>query len=152
MNSAANRSLQSSESAHKHTAAELQRTRTALQAIRLTHQSELKKKEKEIERMVEKWSKLADMQVKLGTTAPSGLQLCANGDVGVAEVVMGKGQGYLEIALEQAEKGRGELWEENAKLRRLVVNAVNDVQGVLHLARCLVSENQEEVRASSVYL
>jgi hypothetical protein len=64
---------------------------------------------------------------------------------GGPEMVVGKGQGYLEIALEQAEKGRGELWEENGRLRRLVVSAVNDVQTVLHLARCLVSENQEEV-------
>jgi hypothetical protein len=144
--SAANRSLQSSETAHKHTTAELQRTRTALQAIRLTHQSELKKKEKEIERMVDKWSKLADAQVKLGATA-SGMRLGVNVGIveGGPEMVLGKGQGYLEIALGQAEKERGELHEENARLRRLVVSAVNDVQAVLHLAKSLVYENQEEV-------
>ena len=98
--------------------------------------------------MVDKWSKLADAQVKLGTTTipASGMRLCANGDVpGVAEGVLGKGQGYLEIALEQAEKAREELVGENGSLRRLIVSAVNDVQSVLHLARCLVSENQEEV-------
>jgi hypothetical protein len=97
--------------------------------------------------MVDKWSKLADVQVKLGATA-SGMRMGANVGVveGAAEGVFGKGQGYLEIALEQAEKTRGELWEENGKLRRLVVSAVNDVQAVLHLARSLVSENQEEAR------
>jgi hypothetical protein len=100
--------------------------------------------------MVDKWSKLADAQVKLGTTAASGLRLmCANGSVSAAEEVLGKGQGYLEIALEQTEKARGELGEENAVLRMLVVSAVNDVQGVLHLARGLLSEDQEEVRVIS---
>jgi len=44
--------------------------------------------------MVDKWSKLADAQVKLGTTAASGLRLmCANGSVSPAEEVLGKGQG-----------------------------------------------------------
>lgn len=93
--------------------------------------------------MVDKWSKLADAQIKLGATA-SGLKcanVCVDGDA-----VLGKGQGYLEIALEQAEKARGELGEENVKLKKFFVNAVNDVQAVLHMARSLVSGNQEEVR------
>ena len=45
--SAATKSLQSSENAHKHTTAELQRTRTTLHALRTTHNTEIKKLEKE---------------------------------------------------------------------------------------------------------
>lgn len=101
--------------------------------------------------MVEKWSKLADAQVKL-TSAPgasSGLR-CVNGNVaGVEGIILGKGQGYLEIALEQAEKSRGELWEENGRLKGLVTGALNDIQGVLSLARSLLNENPEEVSTLS---
>ena len=141
--SSANRALQSAETAHKHTTAELQRTRASLQAIRLTHQSELKRKEKEIERMVEKWSKVCDTQLKLG----SGLAMPVHGNAAIVEGSewVGKGQGYLEIALEQAEKSRTDLAGDNGLLRRMIVDAVNDVQGVLHLAKSLLSEQQEEV-------
>ncbi|KAF7977856.1 hypothetical protein HWV62_2621 [Athelia sp. TMB] len=138
----ANRALQSAETAHKHTTAELQRTRVSLQAIRLTHQSELKRKEKEIERMVEKWSKICDTQLKLG----SGLAMPVHGNAAIVEGSewVGRGQGYLEIALEQAEKSRTDLAGDNVLLRRMIVDAVNDVQSVLHLAKSLLSEQQEE--------
>ncbi|KAJ6619949.1 Afadin and alpha-actinin-binding-domain-containing protein [Mycena sp. CBHHK59/15] len=130
---AATRSLQASESAHKQTSAELQRARTALQAVRATHQSELKKKEKEVERMVDKWSKLTDIQAKL-STASSGLRL-ANGKVAEGSEVLGKGQGLVELALEQAEQARKRLSEDNAKLRGLLLGAVNEAQSMLHRAR-----------------
>ncbi len=51
---AATKALQSCENAHKHTTAELQRTRSTLHALRATHQTEIKKIEKEKERMVER--------------------------------------------------------------------------------------------------
>ncbi|KII85992.1 hypothetical protein PLICRDRAFT_115132 [Plicaturopsis crispa FD-325 SS-3] len=139
---AANRSLQSTESAHKHTTAELQRTRTTLQGVRATYQTELKKKEKDIERMVEKWSKLAEAQVKLGTT-PSSLR-CANVTAVDGSVAMGPGKSYLEQALEQAERARKELSDDNQRLRKLVLTAVNDVQAVLHMARSIVSSSEDE--------
>jgi hypothetical protein len=95
--------------------------------------------------MVDKWARVADVQLKLGSG--SGMRGCAN--VGVVEGeggVYGKGLRYLEIALDQAEKTRGELYDENARLRRLVVGAVNDVQAVLHLAKSLWGAKEEEVR------
>jgi chromosome segregation ATPase len=141
--SATTRSLQSTETAHKHTIAELQRTRTSLQAIRATHQSELKKKEKEVNRMLEKWSKLSDVQAKLITT-PSGMR-CANVNIVEGSEVLAKGQGFLEVALEHAEQARNQLGEENTTLRRLVLSAVNEGQSLLHQARCLASGNEEQV-------
>jgi hypothetical protein len=140
---AAARALQSSEIAHKHTTAELQRTRTLLQGVRATHQSELKKREKDIERMSEKWSKLADLQTKLAAI-PSGMQ-CANVGVVDGSEVIGKGQGFLEIALEEAENARCQLGKENIILRKLVLTAVNEIQSVLHQARSIVSDHDEEV-------
>ena len=112
--------------------------------------------------MVEKWSKLADASASnkhnntninppATTTATTMvLSSCANAVMGTGSEILGKGQGYLEVALEEAEKTRRELAEENGRLRRWAVTAVNDVQAVLHLARGLVSvsgveNNLEEV-------
>lgn len=139
-----NRTLQATEAAHRHTTGELQRTRTTLQGIRATHQSELKKKEKETERMSEKWSKLADAQLKL-MTIPSGMR-CANVAVVEGSEIIGKGQGFLEVALEEAEKARGLLFEENMTLRKLVLTAINRAQSITRQAKLQVSGHEEEVR------
>ncbi|KAJ7224081.1 Afadin and alpha-actinin-binding-domain-containing protein [Mycena pura] len=137
---AATRLLQASESAHKQTTAELQRARTALQALRATHQAELKKKEREVERMTDRWGKLADMQAK-AAAAPSGLR-CVNLKVVDGSEVLGKGAGLEERALEQAEQARQRLSEENAKLRGLLLGAVNEAQAMLYQARS--SEKEDE--------
>ncbi|KAL1941270.1 hypothetical protein VTO73DRAFT_7482 [Trametes versicolor] len=141
---AATKSLQSSENAHKHTTAELQRTRTTLIALRATHQTEIKKLEKEKERMVERWSKLSDNQLKAGTL-PAGLT-CANLHVVEASDVQlrGKGQGFLEVALEQAEAARKELFEQNRKLRGILLSAANELQHVLHAVRAGEADSIDE--------
>ncbi|RPD52962.1 hypothetical protein L226DRAFT_489474 [Lentinus tigrinus ALCF2SS1-7] len=143
--SVATKSLQTSENAHKHTTAELQRTRTTLHSLRATHQTEIKKLEKEKERMVERWSKLSDAQLKIGSQR-AGLT-CANLDVVEASdaQLRGKGQSFLDVALEQAETARKELFEQNRELRRILLSAANDLQSVLHVARTTgESENEEE--------
>ncbi|KAG6841245.1 hypothetical protein C0991_000529 [Blastosporella zonata] len=139
---AATRQLQASEAAHKQTTAELQRTRTMLLGVRATHQTELKKKEKDIERMSEKWSKIADAQVKL-MTVPSGLR-CANLAVMTGSERIGNRSSFLEVALEEAEKARSQLAEDNRLVRNLVLTAVNEVQSALHHARPHTAENSEQ--------
>ncbi|KAI8996403.1 hypothetical protein BD414DRAFT_199770 [Trametes punicea] len=133
--SAALKSLKTAENAHKHTTVELQRTRTTLHALRTTHQTEIKKLEKEKERMVERWSKLSDAQLKAGTLHAG--FTCANLDVVDASDVqlLGKGQGFLDVALEQAEDARKELLEQNRKLRALLMSAANELQSVSHAVR-----------------
>ncbi|KZT67343.1 hypothetical protein DAEQUDRAFT_739427 [Daedalea quercina L-15889] len=136
------RTLQSTEAAHKHTTSELQRTRTSMQALRTAHQAEVKRLEKEKERMAERWSKIADAQVKLGTT-PAGLR-CANADVIDAPDVQlrGRGQGFLEVALDQAETARKDLFEQNRRLKGLILSTANEMQRVVHVAR--VAESPED--------
>lgn len=89
--------------------------------------------------MVEKWSKLADGQVKIGlANTASGLIMtskCANVAVVNGSELLGKGQGFLETALEQAEDARSRFAAENGRLRRLVLTAVNEVQTLAHLVR-----------------
>ena len=147
--SAALKNLQASENAHKQTTAELQRTRTSLQGVRATHIAELKKKEKDTERMVEKWQKLADSQAKL-SVVPSGMR-CANVTVVEGSESVGKKcQGYLEVALEEAEQARASLGNETLHLRKLLLTAINDLQSILHQAQNLLPDNEslEAVRHS----
>ncbi|KAI0831981.1 Afadin and alpha-actinin-binding-domain-containing protein [Trametes gibbosa] len=142
---AATKALQSSDNAHKHTTAELQRTRTTLHALRATHQTEIKKLDKEKERMAERWNKLSDSQLKVGSL-PAGMT-CSNLHVVEASDVQlrGKGQGFLDVALEQAEAARKELYEQNRKLRELLLSAANELQSVIHAVRTAgESESVEE--------
>lgn len=143
---ASNYKLQAMESSHRHTVAELQRTRTNILGIRATHQSELKKKEKDIERMAEKWSKIADAQSKV-VSIPSGMR-CGNVAVVDGSEFFGKGQGFLEVALEEAEKSQKHLTEENDTLRKLVLTAVNEIQTLLHQAGRQPTEGDDTVRPS----
>ncbi|KAJ2929683.1 hypothetical protein H1R20_g7423, partial [Candolleomyces eurysporus] len=141
------RTLHTTENAHKQTTAELQRTRTSLQAIRSTHQAELKKREKEIERLTEKWQKIAELQTKLAAI-PSGIQ-CANVDV-----VEGRGFGhcpsYLDVALEEAEKARTALLEDNNYLKALALKAVNAIQRIIYQTNGLLSTNEEQLMPYTV--
>ena len=128
--SGANKTLQSSENAHKATSAELQRARSALQSVRQTNAAELKRKEKEMERMIERWAKISDAQVKLGSVA-SGLSFkttLANAVTSTRDgEVIGKDKGLLEDALEEAEEARKALEEENAGLKNVVLAAANEL-------------------------
>ncbi|KAI0042736.1 hypothetical protein FA95DRAFT_1547240 [Auriscalpium vulgare] len=139
----ATRALQQSEVAHKHTTSELQRTRTTLQGLRSTHQAELKKRDREAERMVEKWSKLSDAQLKLGSIG-SGMTIHgANAEVLDSSTigVVGKGKGLVETALEEAESACKQLREENTELKNLIIDIANAVRKVLHKA---VSEDPDD--------
>jgi hypothetical protein len=91
-----------------------------------------------VEKIVEKWSRLAEVQSKLQVT-PSGLTMsCANAGV-VDEMAFGGGEGYLDIALREAEKSRAGLAEANARLRDLVLRSVNELQSAMSLVRSLPS-------------
>ncbi|KAJ3805033.1 Afadin and alpha-actinin-binding-domain-containing protein [Lentinula aff. lateritia] len=125
------KTLQATEAAHKHTNAELQRTRSALQTIRATHQAETKKKEKEIERAMERWHRISDAQAKLGATASG---MCFIGSVNTAiepvVLIIGRGKSYLEIALEEAEKAREQSGKDNLGLKKMLLKAVNEIRNI----------------------
>ena len=132
---------------------DLQRARTALQGLRATHVAEIKKREKEIEAMRERWSKLADAQLRI-SNLPSGMIFSgspANASVLVEGNVSAgggsrKGVGVVEGALEEAEKARVALREENLELKGLVVEAANAVRKILHKAVSSDPDNLEFVR------
>jgi hypothetical protein len=101
--------------------------------------------------MRERWSKLADAQLKIGSL-PSGMMATscvqpanasvlgadstgaagAAGSSGAGAVVGQKGLGLVEAALEEAEKASVGLKEENRELKALIVDAANAVRKILH--------------------
>lgn len=95
-----------------------------------------------MERMQEKWSKLADAQGQLAKT-PSGLTLtCGNASVAYGSENAGRGKSFMEVALEQADETRARLDADNLRLRRMVTSAVNEMQGILARMR---GEDEDEV-------
>ncbi|KDQ61460.1 hypothetical protein JAAARDRAFT_45107 [Jaapia argillacea MUCL 33604] len=140
-----NRDLQSSKDSHKRTLTDLQTTRSSLLTLRQTHSLELKKSHLQLEKTQDKITKILDAQVKLSTTAPAGLR-CANLAVGDGNVneLMRMGKGYLEVALEDAEKARKGLKVENDKLKAVVLGAVNKLQRVVYTVRSVLSEKEDE--------
>ena len=75
---------------------------------------------------------------------PSGIR-CANVNLGTGSEVIGKGDGFLEIALEEAEKGRSQLLDENTILKKLLLHAINELQAIIYEARSILSRAVEEV-------
>lgn len=92
--------------------------------------------------MVERWSKLSDQQLKLSAT-PGGIKF-ANQQVAEASDVQlrGKGEGFLESALEQAEQARSELLDENLVMRGQMFSFANELQRLAHFG------TKDEVRHS----
>ncbi|KAF8505061.1 Afadin and alpha-actinin-binding-domain-containing protein [Gautieria morchelliformis] len=125
---ASQRALTSELTAHKQTVSELQRTRTSLQYLRSTTQNELKRKDKEVERVLDRWNKVSDAQIKLSGTE-SGLR-CANNAVGGEEYP--KSKGLMEEALDQAEVARRELVKENEGFRSVILGTANALQSMVY--------------------
>ena len=115
--------------------ADLQRARSSLQALRATHVAELKKRDREIEAMRERWSKLADSQLKIGNL-PSGMSIHPANALALGEDarVTLPGKTLEQTALEEAEKACALLKDENGELRGLIVDTVNAVRKILHKA------------------
>lgn len=103
--------------------------------------------------MRERWSKIADAQLRI-SSLPSGMVFSgspANAPVLVEGNVSAgggskKGVGVVEGVLEEAEKARAVLREENLGLKGLVVDAANAVRKILHKAVSSDPDNLEFVR------
>ena len=94
--------------------------------------------------MVEKWTKLIDSQAKSPTTPPGMVIRGVNAEVASGMEILGKGKGYLEVALEHAESSRTELLDETTRLRRLILVSANRLQSIIHQIRTLASLKSEE--------
>jgi chromosome segregation ATPase len=151
-----NRTLQSTENAHKQTTQELQRTRTALQAIRTTHQTEIKKLEQEKDKILARWTKLIDSQSgNINKSDASAKYHCANFEVVEASDVQlrGRGSDLMEAALDQAERARHDLLDENERLKGIITSTANELQRTYYIAQCLTcAERPAEVSLYILHL
>jgi hypothetical protein len=98
---------------------------------------------------MEKWQKLADSQAKL-SALPSGMR-CENAAVVDGSGTLGrKCQGFMGVALEEAEQARASLVDETEHLKKLILSAVNEVQSILYQAQTDLPDNEslEAVRHS----
>lgn len=138
------RTLQNTEASHKQTMSELQRLRGALKDVRAVHLTELKKKEREMDRMAERWSKISDMQTRISTSR-SGLR-CANLADGVPHT---KGVDHVELALQESESTCGLLRTSNQRLKELVLDTTNSLQSLACDAKCLLKRG--DAQASVIF-
>lgn len=148
-----NKSLQSCEASHKTTTQELQRLKSTLQTVRQTHAAEQKRREKDSERIVDRWTKLSDSQLKIGS-ASSGISFqstLANNIVSSKDdEIIGKGDSMLDHALEEAELARNELVEEIGGLKGIILASANELARTVHTARRKVEAVGVEVRSAFV--
>lgn len=126
--------------------------------MRQTHAAEVKRREKENERMVERWAKLAESQLKIASI-PSGMtfhpfhakaqpntHFWANSAVATKDgEVIGRGPDLLETALEEAEQNRKGLEEENRRMQAVVVDCANQLARMLNSLRTRGGRSGEEV-------
>ena len=94
--------------------------------------------------MVDKWAKVADSQAKC-SASPGIVIQGANAEIVSGMELLGKGRGYLEVALEHAENSRKELLDETTRLRRLILVSANRLQSMIRQIRILASVKSEEV-------
>ena len=118
--------------------------------------AELKKRDKEIEAMRERWSKLSDSQLKIGTL-PSGMTVVQPANSRVLAMdesasMAEKGKGLVERLLEEAESACAQLRDENTELKGLVVDSANAIRRILHKAVTADPDDIEFVRVISVLL
>ena len=118
--------------------------------------AELKKRDKEIEAMRERWSKLSDSQLKIGTL-PSGMTVVQPANARVLSQdettsTAERGKGLVEKLLEEAESASARLRAENVELKRLVVDSANAVRRILHKAVTADPNDIEFVRGLFFFL
>ena len=136
--------LQAEEDTHKKSRDDMQRLKMAMQYLRTTTANEVKRKEKEIEKMTERWSRIANEQVKIGAIG-SGMA-CANllPEQASSEVfrdsllccagltLLQKKKDIWEVALAESEATRLRLLKENDALRDVIVACANALVSLQH--------------------
>ncbi|KAG8758300.1 hypothetical protein FRC14_000358 [Serendipita sp. 396] len=125
---AAQKKLHSEEEGHKKTKEDFQKLKMAVQYLRTTTSNDIKRKEKEIEKMTDRWSKISNDQVKLGTIG-AGI-VCAN--LLPEQMAQESKNDFWEAALAESEQARLRLMKENDAFRDVIVGCVNALVTVHH--------------------
>ncbi|KAG8836352.1 hypothetical protein FRC17_005638 [Serendipita sp. 399] len=126
----AQKKLLSEEEAHKKSKEDYQKLKMAMQYLRTTTSNDIKRKEKELEKMTERWSKISNEQVKLGTIGVG--MVCAN--LLPEQAIQESKNDFWETALAEFEQARLRLLKENDAFRDVIVGCVNALVMLHHSA------------------
>ncbi|EJU03885.1 hypothetical protein DACRYDRAFT_14867 [Dacryopinax primogenitus] len=122
------KSLQTEQTAHKQTSSHLTRAQSTLQTVRGHAQAELRKRDKEVERMAERWQRIAAEQARLGALG-SGMRV----DLPLtASTLSIPTDSLLETQLQETESHRVRLVEENDALRATLLVTARALQSLLN--------------------
>ena len=98
--------------------------------------------------MIDRWTKLSDSQLKIGSAA-SGICFRSTLANSIADFrdsdVIGKGDNLFEHALEEGELARKELIEEIGGLKGIILASANELARTVHSARRKVEHVGNEV-------
>ncbi|KAF9517143.1 hypothetical protein BS47DRAFT_572137 [Hydnum rufescens UP504] len=120
------------QATHKVTVANLQRAQSALQFTRQTAQNEIKRKEKEVERIMDRWNKLSNEQTKL-SSASSGMR-CTN-LVPDPAIVVPRGSSVLENSLAELKSERDRLVEQSQSFRSVIISLASGLDKLVRQHR-----------------
>ncbi|KAF8329372.1 Afadin and alpha-actinin-binding-domain-containing protein [Cantharellus anzutake] len=116
------RELTDAQAAQKQTCVSLQRAQSALQTSRQNAQNEIKRKERELERIIERWNKVStDHQAKIGGM---GANIKCSNLVADGVTVVPQANPILEKSLEQLRIERERMAEQNGDFRELIFSLV----------------------------
>ncbi|KZT41699.1 hypothetical protein SISSUDRAFT_1042504 [Sistotremastrum suecicum HHB10207 ss-3] len=110
----AQKALQECEKKFLHSNAELSKSRSALHSVRAAYGIEVKRKEKEVERIMERWQKMSG----------GSMRVSGSGSTGVEPAVKTHDEDALsleEVALQDAENDRNRLLEERERMQDVIV-------------------------------
>lgn len=145
---AASKQQAAAESAHKQTTTQLTKVRNDLQYARSSAQLEIKRKEKEVEKILEKWTKICNEQARLGSVGTG--MACAN-----LAILAGEkgplGESLLERAMSDLESSRARLLEENDAFRDVVLSAARGLQSLVNELDPSVTEPPPLLTAAQLF-
>ncbi|PVG00968.1 hypothetical protein CPB86DRAFT_754108 [Serendipita vermifera] len=133
------RKLGEEEDSHKKSKEDFHKLKLAMQYLRTTTTNEMKRKEKELEKITERWGKISNDQTRLGTIG-AGLA-CANL---LPEQPHTEGVGMWEAALADSEAARLRLLKENDAFRDVILACANALQTLHQTAVSTITKVEVE--------
>ncbi|CDZ96821.1 Afadin/alpha-actinin-binding [Phaffia rhodozyma] len=127
--SGAQQALKDEQTSHKQTKEEAQKARTALAFVRSQAQHDIKKRDAEIARTLERWQKLSNDQAKIMSTR-SGLT-CLNAPQRPGSVKPSEPSDYFQQTIEEMDDARSRLIAENDAFRRVLIKIAVNVESAI---------------------
>lgn len=120
----AQKALLECEKKLQHSNAELTRTRSSLHSVRAAYGVEVKRKEKEVERIMERWQKMSGGSMRISGNGASGVEPAV-------KVQDEEAASLEEVALQEAENDRKRLLEEREQTQEVIIWLARELGGLV---------------------